>query len=72
MPRPHPSLCFLMGLFSATQTGKPAIAPPNPTTGALHRTMGISGTIGWGHSCSTHRDREAKPLEGRAPVDHFW
>ena len=34
-PEPRPSLCFSMHLFSAPQTGKPAIAPPNPNMGAL-------------------------------------
>ena len=62
----HVSLFFLMCLFSAPQTGKSAIAPPNPTTGASRGTIGIRGAIGWGHRCSTHRDRGAKPLEGRA------
>jgi len=70
-PRPRPSLCFLMDLFLETQTGKPAIAPPNPTTGALRGTIGIGGAIGWGHRCTTHGDRGAKLLEGRAPVKLF-
>jgi hypothetical protein len=37
-PEPRPSLCFLMRLFSAPQTGKPVITPPNPTMGALSGT----------------------------------
>ena len=69
--RPSPSLCFLMGLFSETQTGKPAIAPPNPTTSTLRGTIGIGNAIGWGNRCSTHGDRGAKPLEGRALADHY-
>jgi len=62
----------LMRLFLATQTGKPATVPPNPTTGALRGIIGIRGAIGWGHHCSTRGDRGANPLEGRAPADHFW
>ena len=62
---------FSMRLFWAPQTGKPAVAPPNPSTGALCGTIGIRGAIGWGHRCSTHGDRGAEPLEGRAPADLF-
>ncbi len=71
-PTHHVSLFFSMCLFLAPQTGKPAIAPPNPTKGAFCRTIGICSAIGWGHCCSTHGDRGEKLLEGRAPVDHFW
>ena len=70
-PTHHVSLIFLMCLFSAPQTGKPAIAPQNPAMGALRRTIGIRGAIGWGHRCSTHGDRGAELLEGRAPADLF-
>jgi hypothetical protein len=38
-----------MHLHFTSQTGKPAIAPPNPITGAFRGTIGIQGTIGWGH-----------------------
>jgi hypothetical protein len=36
-----------MCLHSAPQTGEPAIAPPNPTTGDLHWIIGSRGAIGW-------------------------
>ena len=45
---------FLMRLFLATQISKPAIAPPNSATGALRRTIGSRGAIGWGHPRCTH------------------
>ena len=70
-PTHHVSL-FLMCLFLAPKISEPAIASPNPATGALRGTIGIGGAIGWGHRCSTHGDRGAKPLESRAPADHFW
>ncbi len=38
---------FLMCLHSAPQTGKPAIAPPNPTPGTLRWIIGSRGAIGW-------------------------
>jgi hypothetical protein len=41
-------LYFLKCLCSAPQTREPAIAPPNPTTGALRGTIGSRGAIGWG------------------------
>jgi hypothetical protein len=46
-----------MCLHWAPQTGKPAIPPPNPTTGALHGTIGSHGAIGWGHRYSAHLER---------------
>ncbi len=51
------SLYFLMCLHLAPQTGKPAIAPPNRTTGALRGTIGSRGAIGWGHRYSAHGER---------------
>jgi hypothetical protein len=56
-PEPDVSLYFLMSLHLAPQTGKPAIAPPNLTTGALRGTIGSRGTLGWGHRYSAHRER---------------
>jgi hypothetical protein len=55
--RPGVSLYFLMCLHLAPQTGKPAIAPPNPTTGALRGTIGSRGAIGWGHRYSAHGEK---------------
>ncbi len=51
------SLYILMCLHLAPQTGKSAIGPPNPTTGALRGTIGIRGTIGWGHRYTAHGER---------------
>jgi hypothetical protein len=51
------SLYFLMCLYLAPQTGEPAIAPPNPTTGTLCGTIGSRCTIGWGHQYSAHGER---------------
>ncbi len=56
-PEPGVSLNFLMCLHLVPQTDKPAIAPPNPTTGALRGTIGSSGAIGWGHRYSAHGER---------------
>jgi hypothetical protein len=38
---------FLMCFHSAPQTGEPAIAPPNPTTGDLRWIIGSRSAIGW-------------------------
>jgi hypothetical protein len=46
-PRHHFPSIFLMRLNFASQTGEPAIAPPNLITGALHGARGRGGTIGW-------------------------
>jgi hypothetical protein len=54
---PGVSLYFLMCLHLAPQTGEPAIAPPNSTTGALRGTIGSRGAIGWGHRYSVHGER---------------
>jgi hypothetical protein len=54
---PGAFLYFFMCLHLAPQTGEPAIAPPNPTTGALRWTIGSRGAIGWGHQYTTHRER---------------
>jgi hypothetical protein len=56
-PEPGVSLHYLMCLHLAPQTGEPAIAPPNPTTGALRGTIGSRGAIGWGHQYSVHGER---------------
>jgi hypothetical protein len=56
-PEPGLSLYFLMCLHLVPQTGKPAIAPPNPTTGTLRGTIGSRGAIGWGHRYSAHGER---------------
>ncbi len=56
-PEPGVSLYFLKCLHLAPQTGEPAIAPPNPTIGALRGTIGSRGTIGWGHRYSVHGER---------------
>jgi hypothetical protein len=56
-PEPCVSLYFLMCLHLAPQIGNPAIAPPNPTTGALRGTRGSRGAIGWGHRYSAHGER---------------
>ncbi len=56
-PEPGVSLYFLMCLHFAPQTGKPAIEPPNPTTGALRGTIGSCGAIGWGHGYTAHGER---------------
>jgi hypothetical protein len=46
-PRHHFPSIFLMHFNFASQTGEPAIAPPNPITGALHGARGRLGIIGW-------------------------
>ena len=47
-PRHHFPSIFLMHLNFASQTGEPAIAPPNPITGALRWARGRPrGAIGW-------------------------
>jgi hypothetical protein len=56
-PEPGVSLYFLMCLHLAPQTGKPAIAPPNPTTGALPGTIGSRGAIGWRQRYTAHGER---------------
>ncbi len=56
-PEPGVSLYFLTCLHLAPQTGKPAIAPPNPATGALRGTRGSRGAIKWGHQYSAHGER---------------
>jgi hypothetical protein len=56
-PEPGVSLYFLMCLHLVPQTGERAIAPQNPTTGALRGTRGSCGTIGWGHRYSAHGER---------------
>ncbi len=56
-PESGVSLYFLMCLHLAPQTGEAAIAPPNPTTGAMRGTIGSRGAIGWGHQYSAHRER---------------
>jgi hypothetical protein len=70
-PEPGVSLYFLMCLHLAPQTGKLAIAPPNPTTGALRWTIGSRGAIGWGHRYSAHGEREGKAGGGRVAAAHF-
>ncbi len=45
--RHHFPSIFLMHLNFASQTGEPAIAPPNPITGDLSGARGRRGTIGW-------------------------
>ncbi len=57
-PEPSISLYFLVCLHLAPQTGKPAIVPPNPTTGALRGTIGSHGAIGWGHRYTAHEEKE--------------
>ncbi len=56
-PEPGVSLYFLVRLHLAPQTGKPAIVPPNPITGALRGTIGSRGAIGWGHRYTAHGER---------------
>jgi hypothetical protein len=56
-PEPGVSLYFLMCLHLAPQTGKPAIALPNPTTGVLRGTIGSRGAIGWGRRYTAHGER---------------
>jgi hypothetical protein len=48
---------FFMWFHFAPQTGEPAIAPPNPTTGALRRTIGSCGAIGWWCQKPAHGER---------------
>ncbi len=56
-PEPGVSLYFFNCVHLAPQTGKPAIAPPNPTAGALRGTIGSRGAIGWGHRYTAHGER---------------
>jgi hypothetical protein len=46
-----------MWFHFAPQTGEPAIAPPNPTTGALRETIGSRGAIGWWCQKPSHGER---------------
>ena len=43
MPRPSPSLCFLMGHFSEPQTREPMAERENPTPHACPYLIGIGG-----------------------------
>jgi hypothetical protein len=48
---------LFMWFHFAPQTGKPAIEPPNTTTGALRGTMGSRGAIGWWCQKPAHGER---------------
>jgi hypothetical protein len=63
-PEPGVSLYFLMCLHLAPQTGEPAIAPPNPTTGALRGTIGSRGAILVGGTGILPMGREGKAGAG--------
>ncbi len=56
-PRHHFPSIFLMRLNYASQTGEPAIAPPNPIMGALCGARERRGAIGWWRANSLPMER---------------
>jgi hypothetical protein len=56
-PMHHIPQYFFVWFQFAPQTGEPAIAPPNPTMGALHGTIGSHSAIGWWCQKPAHGER---------------